>query len=223
MKPTVSELFLKHVHLFSSIPDEHLKEIQKLTTIRSFKKNTFIVTQGDDSQSLYLVLSGHLKVIVNDEDSGKEIILKFLHHNDYFGELALFDSAPRSASVLTLEETQVVLLPAGHFMAYLNKHPQIALSILPSLASRTRMLSEHIYKLASLDTYGRVADLLRDQAKKDAAGIYKTPKMTHQDIANAVGASREMVTKILKELKVGKYIDIVNKQIIVNRDLPKYW
>ncbi|MCW8929514.1 MAG: Crp/Fnr family transcriptional regulator [Gammaproteobacteria bacterium] len=223
MKNTAPELFLKHVHLFSSIPDEHLQEIQQLTVTRVFKKNTFIVTQGDDSQSLYLVLSGHLKVIVNDEDSGKEVILKFLHRHDYFGELALFDTAPRSASVLTLEETQVALLPANHFMAYLNQHPEVALSILPSLASRTRMLSEHIYKLASLDTYGRVADLLKEQATEDENGVFKTPKMTHQDIASAVGASREMVTKILKELKVGDYIDIVNKQIIVNRELPKYW
>jgi CRP/FNR family cyclic AMP-dependent transcriptional regulator len=223
MNTTNTDLFLQRVNLFASIPTEHLIKIQELTKIRTVKKNTFIVTQGDDSQSLYLVLSGHLKVIVNDEETGKEIILKFLHHHDYFGELALFDSAPRSASVLTLEETQVALLPAAHFMAYLNKHPQIALYILPSLANQARALSGHICKLASLDTYGRVASLLKEQTQENEQGIAMTPRMTHQDIANAVGASREMVSKILKELKIGQYIDIVNKHIIINRDLPKYW
>lgn len=222
MITTNSELFLKHIHLFSSISDTHLKEIQQLTVIRHFKKNTFVVTQGDDSQSLYLVLSGYLKVIYNDE-KGKEVIQKFMNARDYFGELALFDPAPRSASVITLEDSQLAILPANDFMQYLNQHAQVALSILPSFAHRTRMLSEHIGKLALLDTYGRVTDVLLEQSEENEQGFRITPKLTHQDIANAVGASREMVTKILKELKTGQYIDIVNKQIIINRELPKYW
>lgn len=222
MKNTETDLFLKHIHLFSSIPDEHILALQKLVTIREFKKNTFVVTQGDDSQSLYLVLSGHLKVVVND-DNGKEMIQKFMQTRDYFGELALFDPAPRSASVLTLDISRLAILPARDFLAYLNEHPQVAVLILPSLAQRTRMLSEHISQLALLDTYGRVANVLHEQSEEDEQGVRITPKLTHQDIANAVGSSREMVTKILKELKLGNYIDIVNKQIIINRDLPKYW
>ncbi len=222
MKNTDLELFLKQIHLFSSISDEHLIAIQELTVIREYKKNTFVVTQGDDSQSLYLVLSGHLKVVVSD-DNGKEMIQKFMQTRDYFGELALFDPAPRSASVMTLDNSRLAILPAREFMDYLHQEPQVALSILPSLAQRTRMLSEHISKLALLDTYGRVANILQEQSKENEEGIRMTPKLTHQDIANAVGASREMVTKILKELKIGNYIDIVNKQIIINRELPKHW
>ncbi len=222
MKNTEEELFLKHIHLFSSISDEHLLAIEKLIVIREFKKNAFVVTQGDDSKSLYLVLSGHLKVVVNDEN-GKEMIQKFLQTEDYFGELALFDPAPRSASVLTLENSRLAILPANDFMNYVHGHPEVALSILPSLAHRTRLLSEHISQLALLDTYGRVANILQEQAEEDEQGVRMTPKLTHQDIANAVGASREMVTKILKELKLGEYINVVNKRIIINRTLPKYW
>jgi len=221
MPETEPELCLKHVPLFASIEEEHLKAIQELIVTREFKKNAFVVTQGDDSQSLYLVLSGHLKVFYSDEN-GKEMILKFMDQWDYFGELALFDPAPRSASVYTIEKSQLAILPAKELMAYITKHPQLALSILPPLAHRTRLLSEHISKLALLDTYGRVAHILQDQANEENGELI-TSKLTHQDIASAVGASREMVTKILKELKTGKYIDIVNKRIIIKQKLPKYW
>jgi len=216
-----STLFLKHVPLFASIEEKHLEAIQELTVIRDFKKNSFVVTQGDDSQSLYLVLSGHLKVFYSDEN-GKEIIHKFLDQWDYFGELALFDPAPRSASVCTLENSQLAILPAKELMAYFTEYPQLALSVLPQLAHRMRLLSEHISKLALLDTYGRVAYILQDQANEENGELI-TPKLTHQDIASSVGASREMISKILKELKVGEYIDIVNKRIIIKRKLPKYW
>lgn len=218
----MSELPFRLVPLFAGLSTEQLEVLSNLASIRHYKKNTIVLAQGDDSQSLFLILAGQLKVFVND-DNGKEMTLDFLNTGDYVGELALFDPAPRTASAITTEDTRLAVLAGGDFMAYLREYPQVALAMLPHLARRFRSITQSISNLGLLDVYGRVAQVLLAQSSPLENGTRITHRLTHQDIASLVGSSREMVTRILKDLREGGYISLQDKRITINRELPKRW
>lgn len=182
-----------------------------------------VLCEGDQSDSLYVVLSGKVKVFLSDEE-GKEVTLNVQGEGEYFGELALLDSAPRSASVVTTEETKLAVITKQAFEDCLEKNPGIALIISKNLARRLRELSENVRSLALMDVYGRVARTLLDMAEEDVEGKKVIrQKLTQRDIASMVGASREMVSRILRDLSIGGYITIKNKIITINERLPSGW
>jgi len=209
------------IPLFDGLSPEEIKTISAHAKIRTTKKHQSILAKGDATDSLYVVLKGRLKVFIADNE-GKEVILAFLDEGDYFGELALLDQEPRSASVMTTEETKLAHICRADFQKVLSTNHQIALNLLATLARRNRLLAGNVGNLALLDVYGRVAKALLSQAKTKN-GMLITEKMTHQEIANLAGSSREMVSKIIKELKFGGYISIVEKRIIINTKLPARW
>jgi len=214
---------LRNVPLFSELSDKDLDDISKLAATRTYPKNTIIISEGDDSDSLYAVLSGKVKVYLSD-DEGREIIINILSDGEYFGELALLDDSPRSASVMTLEETKLAVISKAAFEESLSKNPAMALHIIRELSSRLRSLTRNVKSLALMDVYGRVARTLLDMAEptgNDKLEIRQ--KLTQRDIASMVGASREMVSRILKDLSTGGYITIQNKTITINEKLPPGW
>ena len=212
---------LKSIPLFSGLEEDELEQLASLVKTRSFKKNSVIVTQGDDTTSFYIVVDGRLRVFRDDED-GNEVILNDLQTGTWFGELAMLADTTRSASVVTLEPSQLGIISKQDLEQLMVEKPRLMLGIAKFLAHRVVELTEDVSDMAMLDVYGRVARTLEKHAREED-GRQITGRFTHQEIAAMVGASREMISKILKELKVGGYIDVEGKRIILQKKLPKAW
>lgn len=210
---------LHGIHIFSGLSDKELSLIESHAVTRSFPKNAVVINEGDETDSLYIIISGAVKVFLSDEH-GKEIIINNQGPGEYFGELALIDDAQRSASVMTTEKSTFSMISKNDFREVLAKNPNIALSLIKDLTQRVRALTDNVKSLALLDVYGRVAKVLLSMAKPHDNKLVVEEKLTQQDIANHVGASREMVARILKDLTIGGYITTKDRKIIINEKLP---
>ncbi len=215
-------MLLDKISLFSDLSESEIQAVTKLAVTRNFPKNTMILCEGDQSDSLYVILSGKVRVFLSD-DEGKEVTLNVQNEDEYFGELALLDSAPRSASVVTLEKTRLAIISKPAFEQCMEKNPGIPLKISRGLARRLRELSESVRSLALMDVYGRVAHTLLDMAEELDGKKVIPQKLTQREIASMVGASREMVSRILRDLSIGGYITIEKKIITINERLPAAW
>lgn len=212
---------LENVPLFSGLPKEALAEIEQHGSVKSCKKNVIVINQDDETYSLYVILKGSVKVFVSGED-GREAVLNHQEAGDYFGDLALIDKQPRVASVMTTEPSKFMIISRENFLKCLSKNPEIAINLIKPMTSRIRMLAKNVSSLALLDVYGRVARTLLDQSEEQG-DVLVTEKLTQQEIADMVGASRAMVSRILKDLKEGGYISIEKKRITIHHKLPSRW
>jgi CRP/FNR family cyclic AMP-dependent transcriptional regulator len=201
--------------------EAELKSIAQRALTRTFPKNAVVVTEGDQTDSLYIIVSGRVKVYVSD-DKGKEIVLNEAGPGEYFGELML-DEGPRSASVMTLEPTRFLVVPREDFREFVAKSPEFALHLIRKLIRRVRALTSDVKSLALMDVYGRVARMLLDLAAERDGTLIIENRPTQQEMANRVGASREMVNKILKDLTEGGYIAVERDRITIARALPSAW
>lgn len=188
---------------------------------RHYRKNTIIINKGEEANTLYVILSGALRVFLDDEQ-GNELTIRLLGPGDVFGELALLSGAPRVANVISTEDCDLSIISRTHFMDCLTRNPDIAFRIILSLVQRVQEMTEDISTLALLDVYGRLKSTLEKLAK-DRDGRRITDRITHQELANMVGSSREMVSRILRDLKAGGFISTRDKQIIIERNLPSGW
>jgi len=213
---------LSTVSLFASLDDEERDLLLSHVNTRSFPKNTIIITEGDQSDSLYIVNEGQIKIYVSDEE-GREMLLNVLEPGDYFGELALIDKEPRSASAITMSNARLSIISGPDFRDVLRKHPEMSIKLLSALVVRLREVTETVRRLALLDVYGRVTTTLLSLAREDGGQKRIEPKLTQQDIANMVGASREMVSRIMKDLKTGGYIETTRDAIVILKRLPSKW
>ncbi|MCF6257346.1 MAG: Crp/Fnr family transcriptional regulator [Gammaproteobacteria bacterium] len=213
---------LRNIALFSGLSETEMAAVSSLAVTRSFPKNTLVICEGDVSDSLYVVLSGKVKVFLSDEE-GKEVTLNMQGAGEYFGELAILDEAPRSASVMTVEDTKLAVLSKAAFEKCMEQHATIALVVMRGLACRLRELTENVRSLALMDVYGRVARLLLEMSEEENGKNVIRQRLTQRDIASMVGASREMVSRILRDLSIGGYITIENKIITLNERLPPAW
>ncbi|ADJ28805.1 Crp/Fnr family transcriptional regulator [Nitrosococcus watsonii] len=201
---------------------EDLALLRDCGITRTYPKHTILIHEGDHSDSLYIILSGKVKVYISDED-GKEVILRTQKAGEYFGELALLDKGPRSASVMALEKSRLSVVSKTVFNRCLTEHPDFALKLLCALTQRIRSLTENVKNLALLDVYGRVARTLLDLAIEKEGKLIIEERPTHQEIAQRVGASREMVSRIMGDLATGGYIEVTSKTIIIPHRLPSAW
>ncbi|MGB5439119.1 MAG: Crp/Fnr family transcriptional regulator [Gammaproteobacteria bacterium] len=212
---------LENIPLFYGLSKQALAEVEQHGTVKSYKKNTIVINQDDETYTLYIILSGSVKVFVSSED-GREVVLNHQQTGDYFGDLAMIDKQPRVASVITMEPSKFMVISREDFLSCLSQHPEIGINLIRPMTSRMRMLAKNVGNLALLDVYGRVARTLLDQSQKQD-DVLVTEKMTQQEIADMVGASRAMVSRILKDLKVGGYISIDKKRITIHHKLPAHW
>lgn len=221
-KRFMDNLFEKSA-LFSGLGCDELQLIARAAQKKVYPKNTIILSEGDTTDSLYMVCSGKVKVSIVDE-YGKEIILAILGPGEYFGEMtAMADGAARSACVMTREACELMVLQKEAFRKVVKNNPDIVFSLLNKSMERLREANKKIESLALLDVYGRVARLFTNLAKADGGVQVIDEKLTHQDIASMVGSSREMVSRVLKELSSGGYISVTNKIITINGKLPYSW
>lgn len=211
---------LDKVSLFSDLPPECIARLEQGAVHRKYPKNTVLFLEGDDSGQLFIIESG-VVCVHTDDSEGRQLVLNYMGAGEYFGELSLIDNKPRSASVTTCEECHLLCISRESFRSMLIEHPQVYDILLEHLAARIRLLTGSVKDMALLDVYGRVAAMLERLGGQ--AEEASTLRLTHQDIANLVGASREMVSRIMKELVVGGYIEIQQKHIHLLRPLPKHW
>jgi len=211
---------LEKVNLFSGVPPQYIAQLEKLSVVRKYAKNTVLVTEGDESTHLYIIHKGTASAFLNDEN-GRQVNLNYMHAGDYFGELSLLDGKPRSASVMTVTDCEIILVSRASVLELLASHPEFAMQLLTELTRRVRALTDSVKDLALLDVYGRVSAALEKLCDENRR--IHNPKVTHQDIANMVGSSREMVSRIMKQLLVGEYIEQCAGYIEIKKGLPRYW
>jgi CRP/FNR family cyclic AMP-dependent transcriptional regulator len=204
-----------------SLPESHLKVLSEQGVVRTFPKNAVIINVGDRADTMYIILSGRVKVYLSDE-AGKEILLRTMAPGEYFGELVLDDGA-RSASVMTLEQCKFSIVTIDQFRDFLANNPQAAFDLIKSYAGRIRELTRQIGDLALLDVYGRVARLLLDMATEENGKMMVPDKLTQQDIASRVGCSREMISRILKDLRTGGYVQMEGERMVIAKKPPRAW
>lgn len=212
---------LDQVPLFAGLDAEELATIEQHAVKKRYRKNTVIIERGDEANTLFVLVEGSVKTYVAD-DSGREIVLNELGPGTQLGELALLADIPRTASVMTVEESVLLVLTKRSFMQCLADHPNIAFNLIRLLVQRTRELTETVSELALSDVYGRVVKLLTEAASSEE-GREITRPFTHQQIADRVGSSREMVSKILKDLRVGGYLEADGKRFVLHKRLPAKW
>jgi len=214
MAAQVSTAVLKAVPLFASFPEDQLRVLTTVVTRRSAPRSTTIMAGGDATDSLYIVLSGRLKVMMSDSE-GKEVILSILGPGEYFGEMGLIDDEPRSASVVTIEACELLSLAKRDFRNRLAENFEMATAVMRGLVRRLREADRKIGSLALLDVYGRVARLLLDMAENVNGEKIVTKRLPKQDIAKMIGASREMVSRVMKDLQMGGYIEVRGSTIVL--------
>ncbi len=205
---------LKTVPLFSSLSDEQVRVLQPCLQQRSYPRSSFILRAGDETDALYIILSGRVKILIPDEQ-GREVILAVMGPNEYFGEMGLLDDQSRSASVETLEACQMLRFSKSGFIACLKDNFDLAMIIIRNLVKRLRDADRKIESLALIDVYGRVARLLLDHAEEiDGMWVVKQapPK---QEIARMIGASREMVSRVVKDLQERGYIRAEKRKVFL--------
>lgn len=206
----------------SSLDNPLVRELAEYGQVRSFPKNAVIINEGDKGDSLFVILAGRVKVYVSDDD-GREMVLDTHGPGDYVGEMAL-DGRPRSASVMTLERTTCSIVTRENLRAAIAVNPDVAMSLIATLIERTRIATDNVKNLALMDVYGRVARLLLQLARDDGSGSLVVPeRMTQQDIADRVGASRDMISRIFKDLTAGGYVTVENRSITIHRKPPARW
>jgi len=213
---------LDKIPLFSDLDATELELLSTRMVTRQYPRNTIIINEGDHSDSLYVIRSGSVKVFLGNAE-GKEVILNVQKTGEYFGELALIDSGPRSASVMTQEKSTLSLISKSDFEEFLRQHPAATVKIMRGLVKRLRALTDNVRSLALMDVYGRVARLLLKLSQPEGDVRVIREVLTQQDIADRVGASREMVSRILKDLREGGYIDIHDRHITLQDSLPHGW
>lgn len=196
----LNPVVLKSVPLFSAFTEHQLTTLLNYVQHRSFPRNVFVIQAGDETDSLYVILSGKVKVLIPD-DQGREVILSVMGPHDFFGEMGILDDQPRSASVATLEPSEMLRLSKAGFINCLKENSEVAMLVIRNLVKRLREADRKIESLALIDVSGRVVRLLVDMAQEVDGRLVVPRTPPKQEIARMIGASREMVSRVIKELQ----------------------
>jgi len=208
---------LHSIPIFAGVPDAQLEAIARLAVHRKVPRHTTIVRAGDSTDSLYVIVSGGAKVL-NSDAEGREVILTLLGPGEFFGEMGLIDGSPRSADVVANEPCELLVIASADFKRGLADNFDLCLNIMKSLVQRLREADRKIESLALMDVYGRVAKLLLEFSVDEGGVRVVRRKLTKQDIAKMIGASREMVSRVMKDLEGSGYIRVADGHIILNED-----
>jgi CRP-like cAMP-binding protein len=203
--------FLSTVPLFKTLDQEECARFAELVREKSYPKGSVILFEDDPGDSLFIVREGRVKVVLVAED-GREVILGILGVGDHFGELALIDDQPRSAHVIAMEESTLLVLRRDDFRKRVEASPSVAWSLLAELSRRLRRADGKIGSLVLLDVPGRIARMLLDAADDGGSAMIEKP-LTHQTIAHLIGASRETVSRAMREFQDSGWITTERRRI----------
>jgi CRP/FNR family cyclic AMP-dependent transcriptional regulator len=217
----VSRNAIEHEKLFARL-EPSIARLAKRGILRSYRKNTIVLNEGEPGDSLFVLLQGQVKVYATDEN-GREITYGTIQGGDYFGEMSL-DGGPRSASIMTLEPSLCALVSRTSVQQHLADEPDFAISLVWQVIRRARSATETARQMALLDVYGRVIHTLEgEHGPASGQAPVELTQITHQQIASRVGASREMVSRLLKDLEKGGYVELGIKRITLKKKLPARW
>jgi CRP/FNR family transcriptional regulator, cyclic AMP receptor protein len=216
--PALSLDQIRSVPLFNGIPDEMLDEIVEVSTVTEFPRQGVICHEHDNGTSLFVILEGLVKVSLVRGD-GKEAILDLLSPGNFFGEMALLDNRPRSASVIAMKSTKVIILTRADFMELVCNRPQIMNNMIVAIASRLRKANQKIANLAFLDAIGRVSDVLlgiaEEHGEEADEGIIVRNRPPHEQLGNMAATTRETVTHCLATLEKRGYVLSNGRDLII--------
>jgi CRP-like cAMP-binding protein len=210
---------IRRVPLFSTLTPTQAETVAAAVVKKRFKRGEMIVEQGKKSNYLAILLTGRAKVVTADE-KGREVILATLNPGDHLGEMSLIDNQPHSATVRADLQTDVLILGRTEFARCLPENSSMAYAVMKGLVQRLRQADRKIESLALMDVYGRFARALIDAAQDDSNGLLVIDeKVSRQDIAKSIGASREMVSRVIKDLEERGFIYVTEngKTIILDR------
>lgn len=213
---------LSQIPIFSDVAPEVLNALAEKAIHRTYPKHTVIISEGDEAGPLFIILSGRVRVFLGDS-LGKEVTLSVQEQGSYFGELSLLDDEARSASVMTVDKTVCGVIAKAEFRKWLSEYPDVAHSLLRGLTRRIRILTESVRGLALCDVYGRLSRLLYSLAEAGTEPPIIRDRPSHQELANRIGSSREMVSKIMKDLVNGGYLSVEGRSLTIRRKLPAFW
>jgi len=209
---------MRRVPLFSVLNDAQLRTVAEAVVKRRFKRGEAIVEQGKTSNALFILLNGRARVVASNSQ-GREVILAVLEQGDHVGEMSLIDNEPHSATVRAEMQTDVLMLGSDEFARSLRENPSTAYTVMRSLVQRLRHASRRIETLALMDVYGRVARALLEFAEDIGNGqMMIRGKVSRQDIAKMIGASREMVSRVMKGLEENGFIQTQDNGSILIKD-----
>lgn len=208
---------LQKIPLFDGLSAAQLEQISRMAVRRKVTRNATIVRAGDSTDSLFVIVSGSAKVLNRDAD-GHEVILSLLGAGECFGEMGMIDGSPRSADVVSNENCELLVIAKSDFKNALAENVDLCLNIMKSLVLRLREANRKIESLALMDVYGRVAKLLLDLSEIENGVRLIRRKVTKQDMAKMVGASREMVSRVMRDLEISGYIRIEAGCIVLSED-----
>ena len=215
---------IRRVSLFSTLTPEQAETLAATVSKKRFKRGEILVQQGKKSDALYIVLTGRTRVLMTDS-KGREVILATLASGDYVGEMSLIDNEPHSATVVADQQVDVLVLGRDSFLRCLGENMEMAHAVMRVLVQRLRKASENISSLALVGVYGRVAKVLLDSAAPAADGqLVIRDKVSRQDIAKMVGASREMVSRVMKDFEEQGFIQLLDTgavRVIERRSHPR--
>ena len=213
---------LNKVALFEGLSEAQLNRLTERAVTRSYPRGAIVINEGDEAGTLFIVAQGSVKVYLSDE-TGREVILATLGPGEHFGELALLDDTPRSASVATREPCKLLLVQKSALRELIVSEPETSLHIMRGLAKRIRRLTDNVRTLALLDVFGRLVHTLEELSVEQDGVRVIDPRPTQQDLASRIGASREMVSRILTDLTRGGYIGLEDKRIVIRKKIPRNW
>ena len=212
--------FLAKVPVFGALDESARSELARYLKPAKYKKEAVVLSREEPGSALFLLAKGKVKVVLYGP-SGREVILSMLKDGDFFGEMSLLDGQPRSASVVAVADSEVLMLDRNDFVRFIETKPSVVLSILGEMSRRLREADQKIGSLALLDVYGRVArallDLARKEGEKTDAGVVVKERPTHQQLAGMVGTSRETVSRVMSELQKQGYLRTQGKRLILTQ------
>ena len=203
------------------LPQDALRGLAASAVTRRFAKNAILINEGEPGDSLFIVLSGRVKVYASSE-AGKEVVIDFHGPGECVGEMSL-DGAPRSASVATTEPTTCAIVGRAQFRAFLRDQPDFAFYLIEKLIERARRATENMKSLALFDVHARLLRLLGELARDEGGRLVVSDAPTQQEMAERVGASRDMIKRLLKGLVAGGYVTVGRRRITILKKLPTVW
>jgi CRP-like cAMP-binding protein len=219
----IDSAVFRKVALFANLDPVQLQALSKVAGVRHFKAGETILRESEPGDQFFVIARGEVKVFVDSPD-GREVVLTHLQAGEFFGEMALFDGETRSASVTALADSELVVVSRDDFLAALAADFGLTRRILQTLSARLRRSNEVIESLALQDVGGRLARYLVRLAdasgQQPVDGFYAVHRPTHQEIANSIGATRETVTRMLKQFEDRKLIRIKGSTVWVPADVP---
>lgn len=201
---------------------ESLRALARRGEIRHYRKHTLLIEEGDRGDTLYLILAGRLRSYASG-DKGREITYGIYGPGEYLGEMSL-DGGPRSANVVTLDDCSCVVITRTTLRQHIAEHPEFAFELIAKLIRRARAATLSAKQLALNDVYGRLVQVLSGLAVEQPGGTRLIEeRLTHQALAHRLGCSREMVSRLMKDLEHGAYVEARDGRLVLLRPLPSRW